>query len=74
MSDLIQMQNTNLWCVPENYQMKYYFYHAMSWPQLLFVAEDVNGKIVGYVLSKMSVSREMSAACPAHNCCVCVCV
>lgn len=28
-------------------------YHALSWPQLSFVAEDENGKIVGYVLAKM---------------------
>lgn len=33
--------------------MKYYFYHILSWPQLMFVAEDSKGKIVGYVLSKM---------------------
>lgn len=39
--------------MPENYQMKYYFYHILSWPQLMFVAEDPNGRIVGYVLSKM---------------------
>ncbi|DAZ92416.1 TPA: hypothetical protein N0F65_000200 [Lagenidium giganteum] len=51
--DLLQMQNANLWCLPENYQMKYYYYHIMSWPQLLYVAEDHNGKIVGYVLAKM---------------------
>lgn len=33
--------------------MKYYFYHILSWPQLMFVAEDEKGRIVGYVLSKM---------------------
>jgi N-alpha-acetyltransferase 10/11 len=33
--------------------MKYYFYHLLSWPQLLWVAEDYDGKIVGYVLAKM---------------------
>ena len=33
--------------------MQYYFYHILSWPQLLYVAEDYNGKIVGYVLAKM---------------------
>lgn len=33
--------------------MKYYFYHILSWPQLMFVAEDAKGRIVGYVLSKM---------------------
>lgn len=71
--DLLHMQTTNLWCLPENYQvrkggkfhlprrpdsrrrlqMKYYFYHLLSWPQLLWVAEDFDGKIVGYVLAKM---------------------
>lgn len=33
--------------------MKYYLYHALSWPELLYVAEDDNGKIVGYVMAKM---------------------
>ncbi len=47
------MQNTNLHCLPENYQLKYYFYHVLSWPQLLYVAETSPGKIVGYVLAKM---------------------
>lgn len=51
--DLLQIQTTNLWCLPENYQMKYYFYHLLSWPQLLWVAEDFDGKLVGYVLAKM---------------------
>lgn len=53
-ADLLQVQNANLWCLPENYQMKYYYYHIMTWPQLLYVAED-SGKIVGYVLAKMCV-------------------
>lgn len=33
--------------LPENYQLKYYLYHILSWPQLLYVAEDHDGKIVG---------------------------
>lgn len=33
--------------------MKYYLYHILSWPQLLYCAEDHRGKIVGYVLAKM---------------------
>lgn len=33
--------------------MKYYFYHLLSWPQLLWVAEDFDGSIVGYCLAKM---------------------
>lgn len=50
--DLIDMQDCNLKCLPENYNMKYYFYHGLSWPQLSYVAEE-NGKIVGYVLAKL---------------------
>jgi len=41
--------------LPENYQLKYYFYHILTWPQLLFCAEDyTTGRIVGYVLAKMN--------------------
>src|SRR6056297_1222659 len=53
MDDLLQMQHCNLSCLPENYQMKYYFYHILSWPQLLHVAEDSKKRVVGYVLAKM---------------------
>ncbi|KAJ6842847.1 putative N-alpha-acetyltransferase daf-31 [Iris pallida] len=65
MDDLLAMQACNLLCLPENYQMKYYFYHILSWPQLLFVAEDYGGKIVGYVLAKME--EEQSPAEPCHG-------
>ncbi|XP_033100477.1 N-alpha-acetyltransferase 11-like [Anneissia japonica] len=51
--DLMNMQHCNLLCLPENYQMKYYFYHGLSWPQLSYVAEDENKTVVGYVLAKM---------------------
>lgn len=51
--DLLSMQNCNLMNLPENYQFKYYIYHAMCWPQLSHVAEDHSGRIVGYVLAKM---------------------
>eukprot|EP00249_Psilotum_nudum_P012176 c23622_g1_i1 orf=166-885(+) len=53
LEDLLAMQTCNLMCLPENYQMKYYLYHFLSWPQLLYVAEDYNKKIVGYVLAKL---------------------
>ena len=39
--DLVAMQNCNLWCLPENYTTKYYFYHFLSWPQLLYLAEVI---------------------------------
>jgi ribosomal protein S18 acetylase RimI-like enzyme len=43
--------------------MKYYFYHLLSWPQLLWVAEDFDGKIVGYVLAKMEEDEQQ----PKHG-------
>lgn len=46
-ADLLDIQNQNLHNLPENYQIKYYLYHALSWPQLSYVAR-INGKIVGY--------------------------
>jgi len=61
--DLLAMQACNLCCLPENYQMRYYFYHMLSWPQVLYVAEDYNKKIVGYVLAKM---EEDSAEVHGH--------
>ena len=63
-NDLIDMQQTNLWCLPENYQMKYYFYHLLTWPQLLWVAEEYDGQIVGYVLAKM---EEDETKLPPHG-------
>ena len=50
--DLHAMQRCNLLCLPENYQLKYYLYHALAWPALLQVA-DCDGAIVGYVLAKL---------------------
>jgi len=47
------MQHANLTCLPENYQMKYYLYHSLTWPQLSYVATEGKGRIVGYVLAKM---------------------
>jgi len=57
--DLISMQACNLCCLPENYQMKYYLLHMLSWPQLLYVAEEFcSRKIVGYVLAKIDEDAE----------------
>ncbi|EAZ62951.1 N-terminal acetyltransferase complex ARD1 subunit (Arrest-defective protein 1) [Scheffersomyces stipitis CBS 6054] len=43
-NDIQAMQNANLHNLPENYQLKYYMYHILSWPQASFVAttyEDI---------------------------------
>ena len=61
-ADIPHVQSTNITNLPENYFLKYYLYHALSWPQLSYVAVDASRpkktpydppKIVGYVLAKM---------------------
>ncbi|KAG0564222.1 hypothetical protein M758_8G089000 [Ceratodon purpureus] len=56
--DLLEIQNINAVCLPENYRLNFYINHILSWPQLLYVAEDCNRKIVGYVLG--SLDEELS--------------
>ncbi|KAH6674127.1 acyl-CoA N-acyltransferase [Halenospora varia] len=66
-SDIPHVQHANITNLPENYFMKYYLYHALSWPQLSYVAVDVSRpkktpydypRIVGYVLAKMEEDPE----------------
>jgi peptide alpha-N-acetyltransferase len=52
------MQACNLLNLPENYTYMYYLYHITSWPNILFVAEADNKKIVGYVLAKLEDDDE----------------
>ncbi|KAF7296981.1 N-acetyltransferase domain-containing protein [Mycena indigotica] len=56
--DLLAIQAANLQNLPENYSMKFWIYHAMTWPQISFVAEDQKGRIVGYVLAKIEEAEE----------------
>ena len=60
------MQACNLHNLPENYQMKYYLYHALSWPELLYVAESDDGNIVGYVLAKIE-DEDLEKDEPIHG-------
>lgn len=53
MDDMYEMQHSNLRCLPENYNLRYYYYHLLSWPQLLYVQKDYNDNTVGYVLAKV---------------------
>jgi peptide alpha-N-acetyltransferase len=64
--DLFAIQACNLHNLPENYQMKYYMYHALSWPELLYVAEADDGKIVGYVMAKME-DEDLEKDEPIHG-------
>ncbi|KAH8960051.1 hypothetical protein BDL97_06G109800 [Sphagnum fallax] len=58
--DLLSIQSVNAICLPENYRLNFYMNHVLSWPQLLYVAEDYDKKIVGYVLGSLD---EESAVC-----------
>lgn len=51
--DMIEMQHCNLRNLPENYNLRYYMYHYLSWPEMLYILEDCSGKIAGYVLAKL---------------------
>jgi peptide alpha-N-acetyltransferase len=64
--DLLLMQQTNLLCLPENYQFIYYIYHYLSWPSLLHVAEEHTGMIVGYVLVKLEDDDVQSTITQGH--------
>ncbi|KAJ7508879.1 acyl-CoA N-acyltransferase [Mycena galericulata] len=56
--DLLGIQAANLQNLPENYLMKFWLYHAMTWPQISFVAEDHKGRVVGYVLAKIDEGED----------------
>ena len=52
-NDLSDIQDCNITCLPENYTFKYYYYHFLCWPQLIFVAEDTStNRVAGYVIGK----------------------
>jgi len=62
-SDIPLVQLANLTNLPENYMLKYYLYHALSWPQLSYVAVDTSRptpKVVGYVLAKIDEDNNTS--------------
>lgn len=51
--DILAMQNANLHNLPENYMLKYYMYHILSWPEASFVAtttddvDDIMDQLAG---------------------------
>lgn len=55
--DILEVQRCNTDCLPENYHLKYYIYHLVSWPYCSFVAESESGQtFVGYILGKIDES------------------
>ena len=43
--------------------MNFYYYHILTWPDLSWVAENEEGKIVGYVLGKMYFASILRDSC-----------
>lgn len=66
--DMIPMQQTNLHCLPENYQLWYWLYHYLLGPQAATVAINTKGDLIGYVLGKTDdESRGKRNAEPMHG-------
>ena len=63
MDDLLGIQTCNQISLQENDQINFYLSIMIPWPQLVYVAEDYNKKIVGYVMGRMD---EESTECRAH--------
>lgn len=68
--DMIGMQTANLHNLPENYSLKYYMLHVLSWPQGSYVAtvptSDGNERVIGYVLAKMEDDAEAGSVPHGH--------
>ncbi|KAL4064729.1 acyl-CoA N-acyltransferase [Scleroderma yunnanense] len=56
--DLIDVQRCNQYNLPENYPMVFWTYSVITWPEASFLAEDLGGKIVGYVLASVEQAEE----------------
>ncbi|KAE9403424.1 acyl-CoA N-acyltransferase [Gymnopus androsaceus JB14] len=64
--DVAGMQQANLVNLPENYHIRLWIYHIITWPQLSFVAEDSKGRIIGYVLAKIDEESEDTSDIHGH--------
>jgi hypothetical protein len=54
-SDIPHVQQANITNLPENYFCKYYMYHALTWPQLSYVAVDVS-LMIFFSISRFGMS------------------
>ncbi|KAN0015691.1 hypothetical protein ACTFIV_002206 [Dictyostelium citrinum] len=50
--DLFKFNNINLDYLTETYYLPFYLQYLSKWPSLLSMAEDVNGKPMGYMIGK----------------------
>ena len=52
-SDITEMQQTNLSCLAENYHMWFWLFHYLIYPATSHCAVNSKGNVLGYVLGKM---------------------
>ena len=61
------IQHCNVACLPENYTLKYYYYHYLNWSSLIYVAEDRSkSRVVGYVLASQAEEDEKETEPRGH--------
>ena len=56
--DLQYMQRNNLYCLPENYAIKFFYYQLISAPYLLYVAENPQKDIIGYCIGSINTEEK----------------
>ncbi|CCH61328.1 hypothetical protein TBLA_0E02720 [Henningerozyma blattae CBS 6284] len=57
-NDMICMQNANLHNLPENYMLKYYMYHILSWPEASFVATTTDIEVLEEEKEQLAQNKE----------------
>ncbi|KAH7908529.1 acyl-CoA N-acyltransferase [Hygrophoropsis aurantiaca] len=65
--DLVDAQALNLQNIPENYSLRFWTYCLLTWPTVSFVAENSQGKLVGYVLSSVEGGMKRPIRPPRHG-------
>jgi len=53
LSDIDAVIDLNLRTLPENYYREFFVYHLEMWPDAFLVAESPEGRIVGYIMSRV---------------------
>ncbi|KAF9234725.1 acyl-CoA N-acyltransferase, partial [Melanogaster broomeanus] len=56
--DLVRIVTCNIHNMPENYPMRFWAYSSIMWPDVSFLAEDEDGKVVGFVLASIEPNED----------------
>ena len=53
LADIDEVMELNLRNLPENYYREFFVYHLENWPDAFIVAEAPDGRLVGYIMSRV---------------------